>query len=142
MVSFFFFAWAEDNELLKIDASVSPKNLLRGKEGKILLKLSVKDGIIISSQPFFTIDLAPSEELVLSNSSFSEYDFETEILEGSGKRYLNLEKPIEIPFSVRLRAVRGSHYLEGKIKYFACSKEEAWCLKSNVKFKVPYFIQR
>jgi hypothetical protein len=141
-LSFLFLAWAEEGESLKIEASVTPKNLLTGREGKIVLKLSVQEGITISAQPFFVIDLDPCEELAFSKSSFTESDLKIEILEESGRESLNLEKPIEIPFLVRLKAKRGSHSLEGNIKYFACAKEQGWCLKGKTKFTASYFIQR
>jgi hypothetical protein len=142
ILSFLFLAWAEESESLKIEASVTPKNLLTGREGKIVFKLSVQEGITISAQPFFVIELDPCEELAFSKSSFTESDLKIEILEESGDKSLNLEKPIEIPFLVRLKAKRGSHSLEGKIKYFACAKEQGWCLKGKAKFTASYFIQR
>jgi len=142
ILSFLFLAWAEESELLKIEASVTPKNLLSGKEGKLVFKLDVKEGLTISAQPFFIIELDPCEELVFSKSSFTESDLKIEVLEESKDKSLNLKKPIEIPFSVRLKAKRGSHSLEGKIKYFACAKEQGWCLKSKAKFTASYFIQR
>lgn len=142
ILSFLFLAWAEESESLKIEASVTPKNLLSGKEGKIVFKLDVQQGLTISARPFFIIELDPCEELVFSKSSFTESDLKIEILEESGSKSLNLKKPVEIPFSVRLKATRGSHSLEGKIKYFACAKEQGWCLKGKAKFTASYFIQR
>jgi hypothetical protein len=141
-LSFLFLARAKDSESLKVEASVTPKNLLSGKEGKLVLKLGVQEGITISAQPFFVIELNPCEELAFPKSSFTESDLKIEILEESGSKSLNLEKPIEIPFLVRLKAKRGSHSLEGKIKYFACAKEQGWCLKDKAKFTASYFIQR
>jgi hypothetical protein len=142
VLSFVFLDWAEEGELLKMEASVAPKNLLSGKEGKIVFRFDVKEGLTISAQPFFIIELDPCEELVFSKSSFTESDLKIEILEENGDKSLNLKKPIEIPFSVRLKAKRGSHSLGGQIKYFALAKEQGWCLKSKEKFTVSYFIQR
>jgi hypothetical protein len=142
ILSFLFLARAKESESLKIEASVTPKNLLSGKEGKLVFKLGVQEGTTISAQPFFVIELDPCEELAFSKSSFTESDLKMEILEESGSKSLNLEKPIEIPFLVRLKAKRGSHSLEGKIKYFACAKEQGWCFKGKAKFTASYFIQR
>lgn len=128
-----------DEELLKIDVSVNPMRLRRGQEGKVVLKLSVKEGIRISSQPSFTIDLEPSDELIFPKNFFSASDLEIEIIEESGKEYLDLKEPIEIPFSVNMDAKRGNHTIRGKIKYFAFSQEGMWCLKYTSKFSSAFY---
>ncbi|MBN1223692.1 MAG: hypothetical protein JXB23_10605 [Candidatus Aminicenantes bacterium] len=136
MLSMFVF---EAEEPLKIGASMSPRRLRRGQEGYVILKISLGKDIAISSQPFFTIELASSEELSFPKSFFSASDLEIEIIEEEGKEYLNLKEPIQIPFTVKMGAQRGNHSLQGKIKYFACSKEEAWCLKSTSKFSAGFY---
>lgn len=133
----FMIAGVED--LLKVDVSIVPRRLRRGEEGKIVLKLSVKEGIRISSQPSFTIDLEPSDELIFPKNFFSASDLEIEIKEEEGKEYLDLKEPIEIPFSVSMDAKRGNHTIGGKIKYFACSQDEGWCLKYTAKFSSAFF---
>lgn len=126
-------------ELLKTEVSINPRRLRRGQEGKVVLKISLEKGIVISSQPFFTIEIASSEELNFPKSFFSASDLEIEIIEEDGREYLNLAVPIEIPFTVKMKAQRGNHSLQGKIKYFACSKEDAWCLKSTAKFSSGFY---
>jgi hypothetical protein len=128
---------AED--LLKVNASINPMRLRRGQEGKVVLKVTVKEGVRISSQPSFTIDLEPSDELIFPKNFFSASDLEIEIKEENGKEYLELKGPIEIPFSVNMDAKRGNHTLKGKIKYFACSQEEGWCLKNTDKFSSTFY---
>lgn len=136
------FLLAEEEDLLKIKASISPKRLSRGQEGKVVLKLTIEKGITISPQPSFTIEFVPSEELVFPKNFFAASDLEIEILEEDGEEYLNLKDPIEIPFTVSLEAKRGSHNLEGKIKYFACSGEGGWCLKITSKFSASFYTRR
>jgi len=126
-------------DLLKVDVSIAPTRLRRGEGGKIVLKFSVKEGIKVSSQPSFTIDLEPSDELIFPKNFFSASDLEIEIKEEDGKEYLDLKGPIEIPFSVNMDAKRGNHTIGGKIKYFACSQEEGWCLKYTAKFSSAFF---
>jgi hypothetical protein len=127
-------------DLIKVDVSIVPRRMLRRREeGKIVLKLSVKEGIRVSSLPSFTIDLEPSNELVFPKNFFSASDLEIEIKEEEGKEYLDLKEPIEIPFSVSMDAKRGNHTIGGKIKYFACSQEEGWCLKYTAKFSSAFF---
>lgn len=126
-------------DLLSIEASVSPRRLSKGQEGKVLLKIHVQKDITINPQPQFIIEFDPSEEILFSKNFFSASDLEIEVLRDNGFEYLNLEKPLEIPFSVNLKAKRGNHNLEGRIKYFACSNKEGWCLKRSSKFTASFY---
>lgn len=129
----------EEDDLLKINASISPKRLSRGQEGKVVLKLKLENGIVVSPKPSFIIEINPCEELIFPKNFFTASDLEIEISEENGEEYLNLKNPIDIPFTVSLEAERGNHLLEGQIKYFACSKKEAWCLKSTSKFSASLY---
>jgi hypothetical protein len=131
-----------EEDLLKIEASSSPKRLSRGQKGKIVLKLTLEEGIFISLEPSFIIEFAPCEELIIPKSLSTDSGLDIDILEENGEDHLDLREAIEIPFTVRLMAKQGSHLLEGKIKYFACSKEEGWCLKNTSKFSVTFYIRR
>jgi hypothetical protein len=137
-----FFLSAREDDFLKIKASINPKRLSRGEEGKVTLKLSLKEGILISPQPSFVIEFNPSEELNFPKNFFTASDLEIETVEQNGEEYLNLEKPVEIPFSVKLEVNRGNHALKGKIKYFACCPNEGWCLKSKATFVAPFYTRR
>jgi hypothetical protein len=128
-----------DEDLLRIEASIRPRRLRRGQEGNVVLKITVKKDIKISSQPSFTIEFAPSAELSFPKNFFSASDLEIEIFEEDGKEYLNLTEPIEIPFTVKMEAKRGNHSFSGQVKYFACSLEEGWCLKYTSKFKTGFY---
>jgi len=130
---------AKENDLLKVEVSINPKRLSRGQEGKLILKFTVEDGINISPHPFFTIELNPSEELVFPKNFFSASDMGIEILKKNGEEYLDINDPVEIPFTVNLEAKQGNHILEGKVKYFACCKKESWCLKNISKFSASFY---
>lgn len=129
----------EDEACLKVEASIRPRWLSRGQEGKVILKIKLAEGITINPQPSFVIECTPCQELIFPKNFFTASDLEIEIIEKNNQEYLNLEKPIEIPFTVDLEAKRGHHTFEGKIKYFAFSKEEDWCLKSKEKFSASFY---
>lgn len=133
------FPFAQE-DVLKIEASVSPKELSRNQEGKVILKLTLQEGLVINSQPFFTIEFSPCEGIVFRKNKFTDSDLNIEILEEMGEQYLNIKGPLEIPFAASPEASEGKHLLEGKINYFVCSKEEGWCLKSSSKFTVSLTI--
>lgn len=129
---------SQEDELLKVESSINPRQLSRGQEGKIVLKLSIKEGIIISSQPDFIIEFSPQDDIVFPKNFFTASDLNVGVLENEGDNALDLSQPVGIPFTVSLLAKRGSHILEGRIKYFARSRAEGWCLKSNAKFSASF----
>ncbi len=139
ILSFSFFHLAKEDDSLKVRASIDPKRLSRGQEGKVTLRLRLKEGIVINPQPSFIIEFEPSEEIVFPKNFFTASDLELETVEGNGEEYLNLEEPIEIPFSINLKAKRGNHVLKGKVKYFASCKVEGWCLKSRTTFSASFY---
>ena len=141
IVGISLFAFAEKEDLLRIEASLGPKRLSRGQKGKVVLKLTLEEGIFVSPEPSFIIEFSLCEELIIPKNLSNESDLETDILKENGEDHLDLREAIEIPFTVRLMAKRGKHLLEGKIKYFACSKEEGWCLKNTSKFSAVFYIR-
>ncbi len=131
-------AGAQDEELLKVSCSVLPKRLSRGEEGKVLLKLTVPQGILISAQPSFIIEFSPVPEIGFPKNFFTALDLNLGVVEEPGQSRLDLSKPIEIPFTVSPDAKPGGHILEGRIKYFARSPDEGWCYKTTSKFSVAF----
>jgi hypothetical protein len=140
LLFFFLMCPGQEDELLKVESAINPRKLIRGQEGKVSLKLSIKEGIRISPQPDLIIEFNPVEDIVFPKNFFTASDLNIEILEEKGENFLNLSKPIEIPFTISPQARRGSHILEGRIKYFARSKTEGWCLKSNAKFSAAFSV--
>jgi hypothetical protein len=136
------FSLAEEEKPLKIKSSLSPARLSRAQEGKVVLELVVEKGITISSHPSFIIEFIPCEELIFPKNFFTASDLEIETNEENGHEYLNLKKPIEIPFTVSAEAKRGRHTLLGKIKYFACSTQEEWCLKVTSEFSASFYTRQ
>jgi len=136
---FSLFLCSEEEELVKIESSINPKRLARGQIGKAILKITLAEGIAISSQPAFVIEFSPNNEIVFPKNFFTASELKIEVLEDKKGEYLNLKNPIEIPFTISLNAKPGSHILEGKVKYFARSWNEGWCLKSTAKFSVSFF---
>jgi hypothetical protein len=126
------------DELLRIEASVSPRRLTRGQEGFVLLKLSLQEGITVSPHPDFIVEFRPSEELVFPKNFFTASDLEVEVLEKNGQECLSFEKPLKIPVTVSPGAKKGSYILEGRIKYYARSTSEGWVVRNTAKFFAAY----
>jgi hypothetical protein len=132
------FSAAQDDDLLKIACSVQPKRLARGEEGKVLLKLTIQEGVLISAQPSFIIEFFPVPEIGFPKNFFTASDLNLGVIDEPGLNHLDLSKPIEIPFTISPDAKSGGHILEGRIKYFARSPEAGWCYKTTSKFSVAF----
>ncbi len=131
-------ARGQADDLLKLEASVEPRRLSRGEEGRVVLKLTVPEGILISPEPAFLIVFDPLPDIVFPKTFFTASDLGLEVIEDAAGTRLNLARPVVVPFSVGLEARRGSHILAGRIKFVARSLAEGWCLKSSAKFSAPF----
>lgn len=125
-------------DLLKVEASVVPRRLARGQEGEVVLKVILREGVFVSPYPDFLVEFEPCPALVFPKNFFTATDLEVEVLDSEGEKCLDFKKALEIPFTVSLEAKKGSYILEGRIKYFARSRKEGWCVKSTAKFFVPF----
>jgi hypothetical protein len=131
-------AGGQGDDLLKLEATVEPRRLSRGEAGKVILKLTVPEGVIISPEPAFLITFEPLPDIVFPKTFFTASDLGLEVIEdGSGIR-LNVARPVAVPSSVGLEARRGGHILAGRIKFVARSRTAGWCLKSSAKFSAPF----
>jgi hypothetical protein len=127
------------NSLLQVRASVTPRRLARREEGRIELRFTVREGVTISPVPHFTIELNASDELAFPKDFFTDSDLDMEIVEKEGRQFLNVSETVSIPFTVKLEARRGSHRIQGRIKYFGCYLEEGWCLKDTTTFSASFY---
>jgi hypothetical protein len=125
-------------DFLKIEASIVPRKLSKGEEGAVLLKLSLQEGVAVSPQPDFIIEFKPCAEIIFPKNFYTATDLEVETAVRGDEESLNLEKAIRIPFTISPLAKKGSHILEGRVKYFARSRAESWCVKNTAKFYVTF----
>jgi len=125
-------------DFLKIEASIDPRKLSRGEEGAVLLKLSLQENISVSPQPDFIIEFKPCAEIIFPKNFYTATDLEIETAVREGDESLELGTAIRIPFTVSPEAKKGSHILEGRVKYFARSQKEGWCVRNTAKFFVPF----
>lgn len=131
-------SWSEEEELIRIEASVSPRRLSRGEEGRVILRLSVPEGIDILHHPDFIIEFKPLAEVIFPKPFFNASDLGIGVEEKDGEERLDLKEPVRISFTVSPEARRGSHILEGKITYYARSKQEGWLAKNTAKFYIAF----
>jgi hypothetical protein len=132
--------FAEEEDFLRVEASVSPESLSGGGEGKVILKIKIDEGMRVNPNPSFSIEFAPCEALVFGKEVYTPADLGIEISEEMGEEYLKLDEAVEISFTVNSDAKSGEYLLKGEVKYFLCSKE-GWCLKSSSQFSAPFKIE-
>ena len=125
---------------IRVEASILPLRVARGEEGRVILKISVKEGFTVNSLPSFIIEFGPGTELLFPKNFFTASDLNLDVVEENGKQRLNLKKPLEIGFTVSPKAARGVHVLQGRVKYFATSTKDGWCVKSSSKFSARTLI--
>ena len=124
---------------LQVKAWVKPIRLSRQQQGQVILKFKIPENLRVKPLPTFIIEFEPSDGALFSKNFFTASDLSIEILEDNDQEYLNLAQPIEISFTVPLEAPRGRHIIRGKIKYFAYSINESWCLKTTAKFETYFY---
>ena len=123
---------------LAVEASIVPRKLSRGEEGAVLLKLSHPEGLSISPKPDFIIEFKPCPEILFPKNFYTATDLEIETAVREGEESLDLKKAIRIPFTVSPEAKKGSHILEGRIRYYARSRAENWCVRNTAKFFINF----
>jgi len=127
-------------EPLKVEASIRPLRVARGEEGQVVLKISVKPGFTVNSLPSFIIEFGDQTELIFPKNFYTASDLNLAVVEENGRPRLDLKIPIEIGFTVSPKATRGVTVLQGRVKYFATSAKDGWCLKSSAKFSARALI--
>ena len=132
-------AVGQEAELLKVDCTVAPSRLSRGQSGKAVIRFAVRGGVEISPHPDFIIEFSPGPELVFAKNFFTARDLEIKVDEKGGGESLTLGRTIEIPFTVSAEARRGTHRLQGRVRYFARSRSENWCVKETARFSASYY---
>lgn len=134
-----FGAAAQETDILKAECEIVPPRLSRGQSGKAVIRFRVRSGVEISPHPDFVIEFSPGTELVFAKNFFTARDLEIKVDEADGAEALKLEGKLEIPFTVSPDARRGTHRLQGRVRYFARSRSENWCVKETIRFAASYY---
>jgi len=124
---------------LKVKAWVQPIRLSRQQQGYVVFKFNLPAELRVKPMPFFVIEFETSDGAAFSKNFFTSSDLGMEILEENGQEYLDLSPPLKIPFTVPLETNRGRHVIKGRVKYFAISLKENWCLKTTAKFETSFY---
>lgn len=132
---------SSQEDYLKIETQVTPKNIFQGAEGTLKIKITPKEGIKISSHPEFIIKLHDNSNFVFPKIFFTASELNYQTKQEDNVILLDLEKEIEIPFKVNDNSLIGRHKISGEIIFTAIFKDN-WSLKTYQKFITNFFSKK
>jgi uncharacterized protein (DUF58 family) len=139
------FVWAPLLALvvpLTVSAQLAPANVLEhrlssspvaaGKEGRVRMDLSVKEGFKVAKRPAPKLQLnsTPSFGLTLSTGF-------VESAPGKDPDYFGGFGPVELKVIPAKATKAGRYELEAKLTYFYCAEQEKYCSRSIENLTIP-----
>lgn len=133
-------AFAQD-ELLKIECSVTPRQILQGEEGLLKMKIVVRDGVRISANPEFLIRLNENESLSFAKFFFAGSELNLPTTQDKDGVFLDPRKEIEVPFTLGEEALLGNLTVSGEV-VFTMLFPDNWSVKTTQKFSAGFVSRR
>jgi len=124
-------------DFLKIECAVSPRSIKQGNEGLLKIKIVVRNGIRISSNPEFMIKLDEDENLSFSKIFFAGSELNLPITQEKEGIFLDPQKEIEVPFKLSESALLGNLSVSGEI-VFTIFFQDNWSVKTTQKFAANF----
>ena len=139
---FLFFAngFCQD-EFLKIECSVSPRQILQGNEGLLKIKIIVRNGIKISANPEFLIRMDENESLSFAKIFFAGSELNLPTTQEKEGVFLDPQKEIEVPFKLNEGALIGNLTVSGEV-IFTMLFPDNWSVKTTQKFSADFVSRR
>ncbi len=104
------------------------------------IKFSTKEGYLLNYYPLLKINIKNYSGLDFSKDSFKINEVEVKLNNIKGKKYINTEKPIVIPFEVSTEAKRGEYTLTVAFEGFLTNVKEKYAIKFVNKVYIDYKI--
>ncbi len=133
-------ASAQD-ELLKIECSIMPRQILQGEEGLLKMKIIVRDGVRISANPEFLIRLNENEGLSFAKIFFTGSELNLTTTQDKDGVFLDPRKEIEVPFTLSEDALLGNLTVSGEV-VFTMLFPDNWSVKTTQKFSAGFVSRR
>ena len=129
------------DEFLKIECSVSPRQILQGSEGMLKIKVIVRDGVKISANPEFLIRMDENESLSFAKIFFAGSELNLPTSQQREGVFLDPQKEIEVPFKLDEEALLGNLTVSGEI-VFTMLFPDNWSVKTTQKFSAGFVSRR
>lgn len=124
-------------DFLKIECAVSPRFIRQGNDGALKIKIVVRNGVRISSNPEFLIKLDENENLSFSKIFFAGSELNLPITQEKEGIFLDPQKEIEVPFKLSESALLGNLSVSGEI-IFTIFFQDNWSVKTTQKFAANF----
>ena len=126
------------DDFLKVECTVSPRSIMQGNEGLLKIKIVVRSGIRISSNPEFMIKLdEKNENLSFSKIFFAGSELNLPITQEKEGIFLDPQKEIEVPFKLSESALLGNLTVSGEV-IFTMLFQDNWSIKTTQKFTANF----
>jgi hypothetical protein len=129
------------DELLEIECSVTPRQILQGEEGLLKMKIVVRDGVRISANPEFLIRLNENESLSFAKIFFAGSELNLPTTQDKDGVFLDPRKEIEVPFTLSEDALLGNLTVSGEV-VFTMLFPDNWSVKTTQKFSAGFVSRR
>ncbi len=133
-----FFVTAQ-NEFLKIELQAKPKELRRGEEGTLLIKIEPRDDLKVLLYPEFIICFEESRNFIFNKYFFTANELNVETETFNQIACLKFSEELSFPFQIGENAFLGTQILSGEIIYTVMFKD-SWSVKTSQKFSLPLTI--
>jgi hypothetical protein len=129
------------DEFLKIECAVSPRQILQGNEGLLKIKIIVREGVRISANPEFLIRLDENESLSFAKIFFAGSELNLPTTQEREGVFLDPQKEIEVPFKLAEEALLGNLTVSGEV-VFTMLFPDNWSVKTTQKFSAGFVSRR
>jgi len=129
------------DEFLKIECAVSPRQILQGNEGLLKIKIIVREGVRISANPEFLIRLDENESLSFAKIFFAGSELNLPTTQEREGVFLDPQKEIEVPFKLAEEALLGNLTVSGEV-VFTMLFPDNWSVKTTQKFSAGFISRR
>lgn len=118
-----------------------PRSIKQGNEGVLKIKIVVRNGVRISSNPEFLIKLDENESLSFSKIFFAGSELNLPITQEKEGIFLDPQKEIEVPFKLGESALLGNLSVSGEI-VFTIFFQDNWSVKTTQKFTANFISRK
>lgn len=132
--------FAQD-DLLKIECAVSPRQILQGSEGLLKIKIIVPSGVKISANPEFLIRMDGNDNLSFAKFFFAGSELNLPTSQENAGVFLDPQKEIEVPFMLNEGALLGNLTVSGEV-IFTMLFPDNWSVKTTQKFSAGFVSRR
>jgi hypothetical protein len=129
-------AFCQD-DFLKVECMVSPHSIMQGNEGVLKIKIVVRSGVRISSNPEFMIKFDENDNLSFSKIFFAGSELNLPITQEKEGIFLDPQKEIEVPFKLNESALLGNLTVSGEV-IFTLVFQDNWSIKTTQKFNAGF----